>query len=570
MLKIKNMNSNNVIRQGDSRPREYQLDTGNLELNLTNKSATIRLMTADFQGIGYETTATVSSENKISFSIDDIIPAREYRLEITVDDYVFPSRATDGRFDIDPSSHGQELNIIQVIGKEEIVRDVKARVENELEPFLGDIEQAELDRQAQEEARVGAESARDLNEQTRLNKDLLRDDKIAQMEADKDAVIANATVDSEVILARGGFSVLGDRLDNIDRELSHSPIMGAEWDRSPSPTMTRIGASKGLVANIGIGNQVVQNDFDTMPIYREMQRETDNYGNVFVRVPKFYIRKTVTDELYRVEISKERLKDFYLPAVFYDFENGKELDYFLYGAYIASSADGTKIESKAGVKPLVSRNIVQFRDYATANGLGYQQLDIHAVDVLQALFRVEFATLNSQSLHPGFTHPSNTESAFTGGVDELTATSGAMGISGSHQFVYRGIEDPWGNVYQFVDGVNINDHQVWVCRDARQYASNVFASPYEKLGYVNATENTWVTKIGYDSNNPFAEFPISGGGATTTHYADHYYQNAGQRIAPFGGHWSNGAPAGLSLWSLNHSSANAYSTFGGRLVRKPL
>ena len=38
---------------------------------------------------------------------------------------------------------------------------------------------------------------------------------VAQMEADKDAVIANATVDSEVILARGGRETLGKRLDSM-------------------------------------------------------------------------------------------------------------------------------------------------------------------------------------------------------------------------------------------------------------------------------------------------------------------------------------------------------------------
>lgn len=223
------MNLNNVIRQGDTQPREYQLDPGNLNLNLANKEATIRLMTGDYRGIAYDTTATVSSENKISFSIEDIIPAREYRLEVTVDDYVFPSRALDGQFSVDPSSHGQEVNIIQIIGKDEIVRDVKAQVNTELQPLVTSLEsaqQAELDRQAQEVARGGAESTRETNEQTRLNKDLLRDDKIAQMEADKDAVIANATVDSEVILARGGKATLGQRLDETTAQLAQKATKG--------------------------------------------------------------------------------------------------------------------------------------------------------------------------------------------------------------------------------------------------------------------------------------------------------------------------------------------------------
>lgn len=46
-----------------------------------------------------------------------------------------------------------------------------------------------------------------------------------------------------------------------------------------------------LIANIGIGSQVVQNDFDAMPVYKDMERVTDSHGNVFVRIPKFYIKK---------------------------------------------------------------------------------------------------------------------------------------------------------------------------------------------------------------------------------------------------------------------------------------
>lgn len=44
---------------------------------------------------------------------------------------------------------------------------------------------------------------------------------VAQMEADKNAVIANATVDSEVILARGGKDTLSQRLDDTDAQLAH-------------------------------------------------------------------------------------------------------------------------------------------------------------------------------------------------------------------------------------------------------------------------------------------------------------------------------------------------------------
>lgn len=321
--------------------------------------------------------------------------------------------------------------------------------------------------------------------------------------------------------------------------------------------------------NIGIGNQVVQNDFDSMPIYKEMKEVTDDYGNKFIRIPKFYIHKENTAGKLAIRISKEPITGGYLPHCFYDHVANKELPHVDVGKYLASlSTDGTKLESKSGVAPLVARNIVDFRELAEANGDGYQQMDIHVIDVLQTLFYVEFATLNSQSIHPGYT--GGTKAKPTGGTDSVVASSGATGADNKNQFMYRGVEDLWGNVYQFVDGLNINDHQAWVAKDARDYASNVFASPYEKLSYVNLTSNGYVAEMGYDPNRPYAQFPTKGAGGAATYYADHYYQDAGQRIARFGGSWSHGSSAGLSFWDLNTSSSTVYSGFGGRMVRKPL
>lgn len=323
--------------------------------------------------------------------------------------------------------------------------------------------------------------------------------------------------------------------------------------------------------NIGIGNQVVQNDFDAMPIYKEMREVTDDYGNKFIRIPKFYIHKENTAGKLAIRISKEPIAGGYLPHCFYDHVANKELAYVDVGKYLASlSTDGTKLESKSGMIPLVSRTISDFRTLAKANGSGYQQLDIHVVDVLRCLFYVEFATLNGQTVHPGYT--GGTEAIDTGGTDGVVASSGAAGSSNLYQFMYRGIEDLWGHVWQFVDGVNILDSQAYVADNANQYASDVFVAPYKKLSYKNATTNGYVKDMGFDPNNPSAMFPIAvaGGANSTTYYADNYYQDVGQRIAIFGGLWSAGAVAGPSYWALHSGSSTSSALFGGRLLRKPL
>ena len=322
------------------------------------------------------------------------------------------------------------------------------------------------------------------------------------------------------------------------------------------------------VTEIGIGNQIVRNDFDNLPIYKEMKRVTDDYGNVFIRIPKFYIRKTSTAGKLSIQVSKTQIPGSYLPKTFWDFDKNKELPYVDVGAYLAS-LNGTRLESKSGVQPFTSTNISNIRQYARNNGAGYQQLDIHTVDMLQSLFYVEFATLNSQSIHPGFT--SYTETLPTGGTDDVVASSGAIALHPWNQFKYRGIEDLWGNVWQFVDGVNIIDNQAWVCENAEQYASDVFASPYVSLSYKNSDSNGYVREMGFDPNQPYAQFPtVTDGASASTYYSDNYSQEPGQRIALFGGGWSSGVNAGVSYWDLIYASSASDSAFGGRLVRKAL
>lgn len=430
-------------------------------------------------------------------------------------------------------------------------------------------------------------------------------------------------------------------------------IYGVEWTKVSAPACTRIGAASNMTANVGADMAAAGNDFDSVYPWSGMVAATDTLGNVFVRIPKFYIRKTEGVALRRIEISRIKYPGFYLPACFYDFTNNVELPYFDYGKHLGS-LNGSVLASAPNVFPLHSKNIVEFRTYARANNAsgraGYQQLDVHAHDVLSALFTVEFATLNSQAILQGFTmgsydatyvataaetgatriilatakadtfrvgqtisigttlgggqvatnrvitgitvvDASNKAIAFdgaavniaagniaycvarkTGFASGIAATSGYIGANdGKYPCTYRGVESPWGDIWQFVDGVNINELQAWVALNAADYASNVFASPYAQLGYVDGNTSGYASALGHDSNYPFAEFPTSvAGGGSTTYYSDYYYQATGQRIARVGGYWNGGSYAGLRYWYLSHASSDAHVSFGGRLLRKPL
>jgi len=142
--------------------------------------------------------------------------------------------------------------------------------------------------------------------------------------------------------------------------------------------------------------------------------------------------------------------------------------------------------------------------------------------------------------------------------------------SGKHPFVWHGIESLYGDVWQFVDGVNINENQSWVCKNAANYASNAFAYPYEKLSYINATSINYVIARGFDRAHPYAQLPTAVGAIGDSQYKDYHNQATGQRIALVGGRWDYGSTAGLFYWHLYYSSASTAVSMGGRLLKKAL
>ena len=157
----------------------------------------------------------------------------------------------------------------------------------------------------------------------------------------------------------------------------------------------------------------------------------------------------------------------------------------------------------------------------------------------------------------------------TGQTINLQKPSGKLsGISGRTSFKWRGIEDPFGNLYEWVDGVLINDNKGYICNKPSLFASSLTAD-YKPLSYTNANTNGYPFEMGYDENYPEAQFPIAVGAGSSTGYADYYYQNTGFRGALFGGYAALGANAGLSYWDLNYSPSDASWALGGRLMWKP-
>ena len=340
-----------------------------------------------------------------------------------------------------------------------------------------------------------------------------------------------------------------------------------------SSAWERTNDSVGLNANATFDGTDVVNDFDNLYPWSKIKtvNMADNgtinaqirdvnfkfdgtNGEVMTYIPPFYWKRWQDGSYEYIQISNNT------------FDGASYSDGFYVGRYTTSS--GT--HSKSGVTSQVSTNITNFRTQARAKGTGWQQLDYHYL-LLQMLYLVEYADYNSQTkLGQGVTLSTNTAQVSSGALDSLLMKSGCLTNDGTASVMYRGIENPFGNIWQFVDGLNIKDNVAYINYDPSSYAVDTFDGDYSAVGYTNATANGYANTMGYDSNNPMCAFPISvGSGAGASAYiTDYYYQNTGNRIAVVGGRWNFGSSAGMFYWNFSDASSLTLSNVGSRLLYK--
>jgi len=165
---------------------------------------------------------------------------------------------------------------------------------------------------------------------------------------------------------------------------------------------------------------------------------------------------------------------------------------------------------------------------------------------------------------------------FTGMTDSVVASTGFYKANdGKHPFKWRGMENVWGNLWKFADGVKISNWYAWVSTEPEHYddvSSDVdgnYGSNWTKLSYQNALSNGYISKFGYDERFPFARLPIEVSGGSSTYYADYYYQNSGDRTLLVGGGWGDSSYAGLTYWFANNTLGNTSNDIGFRLSYRP-
>ena len=126
------------------------------------------------------------------------------------------------------------------------------------------------------------------------------------------------------------------------------------------------------------------------------------------------------------------------------------------------------------------------------------------------------------------------------------------------------IEDWFGNMWQFRDGVNIKNRQHYCCNKRASYADDTYTGDYEKLGYACPTSDGYIKKMGFDSLHPEYELPVEVGGGADAYIGDYYYQSEGGTLLLSGGNVHRGTAAGPFCRYCYYGTGNTLWSLGGR------
>lgn len=348
--------------------------------------------------------------------------------------------------------------------------------------------------------------------------------------------------------------------------IEKAKIYGVDKVGSSNPSaLVRTDDAVGLGYTVGASEIV--SDFDRCYPWSDMQEVTDEHGNVFIKIPKFYAKITKNaDGTYKHQISGVRYEGFL--TLFVD-GMGNELDYVLVGKY-EGSGSSARVYSKSGQTVLVNITLDNFRAGCKANGAGYQQYDFLIDAIIKELWLVEMKTTNSQSVMYGYAN-GNSAAITTGHTDGVKTASGSeeSNTDGKHACKYRGIENLWGNVYKWCDGISFSSDRIYICLDPTKYVAAKATTPYFCVGDRLANQSGYIKKITYFDRFPLLGYASDLSATATTYYCD-YSASYGGTVLCVGGYWDDTAGAGLWFWLGSLSASNAGSSLGGRLCYKPL
>ena len=403
---------------------------------------------------------------------------------------------------------------------------------------------------------------------------------------------------------------------------------GVEWDMaSSSPDGKRVGNMQ-LHRELPVQSKMRRCILDTnggIPAY-DTEVLTGEYSNpsvfsAMVEIPDHWYKIYIQGTKFRVMLSAMPLPGYNHIDKFYISTTEARIsrsNLILFSSYGVGSSDtnmrggdntaewDNTYRSLLGL-PVSNLTRDQFRQAARKRGKGWEMYTYGAHKTLFWLFAVEYATLNSQKpfnaqkdangfaqggLGPGptqmtdWTNFNNTNPLIPCGyTNEFGNGSGEKAYvvknasGGTHATLmanrYRGIENPFGHIWKYTDGANIQVTTgdaglsiLWTTDDPSNFSDTSYMG-YDKKGNICRT-NGYAKKMLLGEDGDIVATEV--GGSSSTYWCDYYYTYTSanrMHVVRVGGGADGGSVAGLALVGTYSVPSGAARDFGSRLCFFP-
>lgn len=403
---------------------------------------------------------------------------------------------------------------------------------------------------------------------------------------------------------------------------------GVEWDMaSSSPDGKRVGnmqQHRELPVQSGMRRCILNNNGGIVAYDTEVLEGSYigplNYSAMTV-IPQHWYRLYFEGTKFRMMLSEiplpgyNHVEEFYISTLEARLERnrmtlcsshsvGSTAEEFRGGDNTADW-DGT-YRSLLG-RPVTNLTRDQFRQAARKRGSGWEMYTYNAHKTLFWLFAVEYATLDSQKpfnaqkdangfaqggLGPGPTQMTDwtnfnnanplipcgyTNEFGNGSGEKAYVVKNASG--GTHATLmanrYRGIENPFGHIWKYTDGANIQVTTgdsglsiLWTTDDPSNFSDTSYTG-YDKKGNICRT-NGYAKKMLLGEDGDIVATEV--GGSSSTYWCDYYYtytQANRLQLVLVGGRADNGSLAGLANVNANGAPSGAARYIGSRLCFFP-
>lgn len=400
---------------------------------------------------------------------------------------------------------------------------------------------------------------------------------------------------------------------------------GVEWDMaSSSPDGKRVGnmqLHRELPVQSGMRGVVLDNNggvyYYHEPTAWKMTFASKDYASM-VEIPDHWYRIYITGTKFKMMLSSIPLPGYKHISKFYIGSSEAQMLRSL-GLLMSDKTNSTDTrggdntaEWDGTYRSLLGRPVTnltrdQFRQAARKRGSGWEMYTYNAHKTLFWLFAVEYATLDSQKpfnaqkdangfaqggLGPGPTQMTDwtnfnkinplipcgyTNEFGNGSGEKAYVVKNASG--GTHATLmanrYRGIENPFGHIWKYTDGANIQVTTgdaglsiLWTTDDPSNFSDTSYTG-YNKKGNICRT-NGYAKKMLLGEDGDIVATEI--GGSSSTYWCDYYYTYTSanrMQVVLVGGDADDGSLAGLARVTANSAPSVAYRHFGSRLCFFP-